>query len=279
MAASATPRASTEAALAGKRVAAMATARVKPSATELADGRILVTGGSKALTEDHPFASAEIYDAKTDRWTTVAPMAVGRIGHRATLMTDGRVLVTGGKTGLSYQQDYVRTAEIFDPATGAWSPASAPPSQRKDHAAVTLADGRVFVVGGFDPTSGIAKTAELYDPACDTWSSIATNQLYSMPTAVVLDDGRALVLTYMGYVQEVKQGTELRGDVVGEIFDPAKATWQPIAKADGAGQQDIRVRIAGNKIERCGAVIVGGSASRPVTCHVFDPAANRWRKK
>ncbi|HEX6139139.1 MAG TPA: kelch repeat-containing protein, partial [Candidatus Limnocylindria bacterium] len=64
------------------------------TATALADGRVLVTGGF--TTADEPLATAEIYDPGSDTWTTTAPMGTPRHGHTATLLADGRVLVVGG---------------------------------------------------------------------------------------------------------------------------------------------------------------------------------------
>lgn len=270
---------STEAKLAGKRVAPMAHARGLAVAVELADARVLVVGGSETITGDSTFTFAEIYDLQADRWTDAAPMVTGRVGHSATLMADGRVLVTGGKIGPYLGRRFATTAEIFDPAAGTWSAASPLLAPRTNHAAVGLADGRVLVVGGYD-ANNIAKTAELYDPACDKWTSMtAGNQLYSSPSLALLADGRALALTYSAYPTEVKSGTELRGSILGDMFDPAKGTWAAIVAAEDAGESDIRIQLVDNKLERCAGVIIGFSQSRPVQCHVYDPATNRWRKK
>src|SRR5437879_402803 len=61
------------------------------TATLLADGRVLVTGGGIPAV---PFS--EIYDAATDQWAIVEDLLVARRGHTATLLADGRVLVAGG---------------------------------------------------------------------------------------------------------------------------------------------------------------------------------------
>src|SRR5262245_11819893 len=50
--------------------------RTEHTATELADGRILVVGG-RALSSSEPLATAEIYDPGTDTWTTAGSLTHG----------------------------------------------------------------------------------------------------------------------------------------------------------------------------------------------------------
>jgi hypothetical protein len=269
---------SPDASLAGKPIAAMPTPRAQAIATELADGRVLITGGSRRATgSDETVAHAQIYDRKTGAWTEAAPMMTGRVGHTATLMADGRVLVVGGQV----EGQYTRTAEIFDPVKGVWSRASTAPTERKAHAAVGLPDGKVLVVGGYGPDSDGLKSAELYDPACDAWTSAGSaNQRYSAPALAVLGDGRILALTSLGNLAVVEAGKELRSSAVGDIYDPAKRTWQaisPVKDVGDAGQTRLEVR--GKTVVRCAEVMVASSSRRPLECHTYDVVADRWRKK
>ena len=81
-------------------------ARSGHTLSELTTGQIFLTGG----TDDLGFhATAEIYDPTTEAWTTVGEMAVARVAHQATVLQDGRVLITGGFTGaesLSLMETY-----------------------------------------------------------------------------------------------------------------------------------------------------------------------------
>jgi len=70
----------------------MSAARNLPTMTLLADGRVLVAGGSSLDT-------AEIYNPDVNRWTAAAPMAAVRRAAVAALLGDGRVLVVGGFDG------------------------------------------------------------------------------------------------------------------------------------------------------------------------------------
>ena len=71
---------------------------------------------------------------------------VARTNATATLLDDGRVLVTGGRTGASL--DSTATAEVFNPATNTFTATGSMSTARARHVAERLEDGRVVVVGG-----------------------------------------------------------------------------------------------------------------------------------
>jgi len=129
----------------------MANVRTRHTATLMDDGRVLVAGGYNfpgapgfAYVRD-----AEIYDASTGAFTSAGAMNDARSYHTATLLNDGSVLVTGG---FNNQDDprgvTLRSAEIFDPATGAWTPTDSMRLTRWLHSAARLFNGTVLVVGG-----------------------------------------------------------------------------------------------------------------------------------
>src|SRR6266851_4893222 len=87
--------------------------RTGHAATVLADGRVLIAGGTSATGQ---LTSAEIFDpANPGAGFRVlsATMGAARAGHSATLLKDGTVLIAGG--------DVAGTAEIFDPTTETFS--------------------------------------------------------------------------------------------------------------------------------------------------------------
>jgi N-acetylneuraminic acid mutarotase len=121
-------------------------------------------------------------------------MAVPRALHQATLLPDGRVLMSGGLGETSSPGP--ERAEVFDPATGTFGPAGDLHAGRSLHSAVLLTDGRVLVVGGVaNPGDRAAVTlTELFDPATNAWTSGPTLQTaWPGATATLLGNGKVLV--------------------------------------------------------------------------------------
>jgi hypothetical protein len=122
-------------------------------------------------------------------------MNSARQAQTATLLLDGRVLVAGGgNLGL-----FDASAEIYDPATGAWSVTGFLAFARGIHTATLLFDGRVLVTGGNHntqaaPTILAIATSEIYDPATGIWlPSGALNSNRSTHTATLLPSGQVLI--------------------------------------------------------------------------------------
>ena len=130
------------------------------SAVMYAPGKVLVMGG-----DSPPKNTAEVIDlnAASPSWRAVDSMQFGRRHHNATLLPDGKVLVTGGTAapGFNDPSGHVDAAELWDPATEDWTTlASSSGIPRVYHsAALLLPDGRVLSTGG----NGFPQT-EIYSP-------------------------------------------------------------------------------------------------------------------
>ncbi len=132
----------------------------------LPDGKVLIAGGS--LDDRTTLSSAALYDPATNDWTDVAPMASPRSNATATLMPNGKVLVAGGEAASGgIYPTYLRTAELFDPASNTWSPAPSMAEERANASATLLSDGRVLVAGGTVDAFDSTASAEIYTP--DGW--------------------------------------------------------------------------------------------------------------
>jgi hypothetical protein len=170
----------------------MKTAREYATATLLPDGRVLVAGGDN----DSPaLATAELFDPATGLFSSTGSMATARSNHSATSLQDGRVLITGGEGVQGGRSVQLATAELYDPGTGAFSPTGSMSAGRGYHSAVSLADGRILVVGGFSDLPLASATAELYDPQAGTFSPTGsmTFARTGKPAIALLADGRVLV--------------------------------------------------------------------------------------
>jgi hypothetical protein len=174
----------------------MSTARGDCTATLLSSNSlVLVAGGT---TDGSAVVStAELYDPATNTWRTTGAMTTARRGHTATLLSNGKVLVTGGTDGTAV----LKTAEIYDPATGQWTATTASLRfTRRWHTATLLTDGTVLIVGGIvgSETSGNttidgSKITEIFDG--NTFTSV-TSQLPSAVqghTATLLSNGSVLI--------------------------------------------------------------------------------------
>tara|TARA_B100001750_G_C15518552_1_gene609467 strand:+ start:2149 stop:3273 length:1125 start_codon:yes stop_codon:yes gene_type:complete len=173
------------------------------------DGKVLIVGQY----------NGEIYDPATDTWSvTVKTVEERALGSTATLLNNGKVLVTGGE----FQQEgwgglyggaivNMDGTEIYDPSSGTWVAAAPMTERRKYHSALLMKDGKVIVVGGMQ--------IETYDPAQNVWS-LAGNmradrgELYS---ATLLKDGKILVVG--GKV--INEEDKARGLPSAEIYDPS----------------------------------------------------------
>ncbi len=119
-----------------------------------------------------------------------SPMLEPRSGHTATLLQDGEVLIAGG---MRRNQDFYRSAELYDPAVGKFRATGAMTVARVGHAAVLLPSGKVLVVGGWVNHES-TDSAELYDPATGRFLEIAKmNAKRGRPCATLLDTGDVLI--------------------------------------------------------------------------------------
>jgi hypothetical protein len=137
-------------------IGVMGTRRSAPFGAPLADGHVLVGGGSDGSIA---LKSAELFDSASKTFTPTGSMAVARQDAAASPLPDGRVLVTGG-TGMTAAG---QSAEVFDPATGSFSSTGIgqPPTSLFDAGAAPLPDGRVLIVGG-NAGSGPVRTAQTF---------------------------------------------------------------------------------------------------------------------
>jgi hypothetical protein len=145
--------------------------RAWQTATLLVDGRVLIAGGT---TGSGDLDAAEVYDPTTRTFSQTGPMVDARIYHTATLLNDGRVLLVGG--GSDYTNlNFLRSAELFDPATGTFGATGSMAEARTYHAATVLTDGRVLVTGGYGVQAPLA-SAEIYDPTSGTFTSAGSGR-------------------------------------------------------------------------------------------------------
>jgi hypothetical protein len=190
--------------------------------TLLPSGKVMAAGGTGT---NGPVASAELFDPASGAWTSTGSLQIARASHTATLLANGTVLVAGG-TGATPAQSTtpvdaaLASSEIYDPATGSWTPTGSLGQARLAHTATLMPNGKVLVAGGESFFGTVFPTsAEVYDPAAGKWSP--TLPLLSGRSAhitVLLPNGKILVA---GGLNTSDTGPNT------ELFDPASAVATP----------------------------------------------------
>lgn len=193
--------------------------------TLLPDDRVLITGGfaaDRSMVDVERSSAAEIWDPGTMSFSPAGVMLEPRVRHDATLLADGRVLITG---------DHVTTAEVWDPATSTFSATGSPIEPRADgYTATSLSDGRVLFIGGvlvcedrYDDGCPASASAEVWDPATDAFAPAGslTAPRYEH-SATLLPDGRVLVIGGWGGEAE-KEAIPSEA----EIWDPVTNDFSP----------------------------------------------------
>jgi len=133
----------------------MTRVRHKHEATLLADGRVLIAGGSDERDGRGAYASAEIYNPMKGTFTVTGNMNAARYKLQGTsvLLTDGKVLIAGG----------ANRAEVFNPATNTFSYAAGSLGTARLFATATrLRNGQVLITGGYDDSNTVSSNAWIY---------------------------------------------------------------------------------------------------------------------
>jgi len=251
--------------------APMNTVRWLHTAIMLPNGKVLVTGGYVGGFGDYlANASAELYDPATSSWSAAAPMSTARGGHTATLLPNGKVLVTGGGTSSG---SYNTSAELYDPATNSWSAAASMAAGRSLHKATLLADGRVLVIGGQNGYNSYLSSAELYDSTTDSWSAAGAMATARVDhTATLLTDGTVLVTG----------GYSLSGYLASsEVYDPATSSWKSVGSLTSSRRAPAATLLSNGKV-----LVTGGYREDTsgysvyaylASTEMYDPATSSWK--
>ncbi|WP_437967714.1 kelch repeat-containing protein [Sorangium sp. So ce260] len=232
------------------------------TATLLPSGRVLLVGGYEA--DSIPTSAetdAELYDPISKTWTYTAPVNAARVGHTATLLTSGKVLVAGGYG----EGGYVERAELYDPEQDTWTVTRSMQAPREDHTATLLPSGEVLVAGGYGE-GGYVERAELYDPEQDTWTFAGSVVVArSSHSATLLPSGKVLIAGGVG------GGRVLN---VAELYDSASAAWTVTPSMNAPRQGHAATLLPSGLV-----LVTGGSEDlkRELrSAELYDPEAGTW---
>lgn len=217
-----------------------------------------------------PSCCAQISTDNVKSQTNVVPdgaiqatqsMTAQRASHTATLLKNGKVLITGGFVG---DESSLTSAETFDPATNAFSRAGEMSAERSSHTATLLSNGKVLIAGGFN--GDYLDSAEIYDPATGKFTAAGKmTTARSNHVAVLLNNGKVLLAGGVG------TGWTFLANA--EVYDPTSNTFTATGAMTTAREShtvtmltDGRILITGGHQGRRSAITIYSS------CEIYNPA-------
>jgi hypothetical protein len=252
---------------------AMGTPRYAAAAAPLPDGGVLVSGGFyNDASGDHYLTSAEVFNPATGTFSSVGigAMSTPRLGGVAAPLPDGRVLIAGGSYNDGTEHS-LASAEVFNPATGAFTPVGDMGVARVRAATASLPDGRVLVAGGNDGSTRLS-SAEVFNPATGAFTPVGemgTDR--AREAAARLPDGRVLLVGGAG-------GASATALQSAEIFDPATNSFS----SAGVGAMTAPRRAPAATPLPDGRILIAGGSygdfgeNYLASAEVFDPATNSF---
>ena len=182
------------------------------------DGWVLIAGGTGLAGVT---ATAEVYQPRINEFVLLFPLNVGRSGHAATMLPDGKVLITGG---FDLHFNPLASAELYDPASTTFtlvsgnSPCPGSPgcmtAARSGHTATLQLDGTVLLAGGVGPGNQSLGSTETYDHNAGSFSAGPSTTPRSGHTATLMQQSLTKTVPAVIASAQVNQPTFLAGQTL-----------------------------------------------------------------
>ncbi len=175
-------------------------------------------------------------------------MSIARDGFLLILLPNGNVLAAGGDVSPGAGQ--VSSAELYDPATGTWTPTGSMTGAYTGWGAGLLSDGKVLAI--------VDTGADLYDPATGSWTATTPPPIGGGFLALRLPDGLAW-------------GED-------ELYDPSTAQWTTFAKPSSSGGFAV---LATGQVLAAGGIIEVNAQPYPIaettkSAQLWNPSTLAW---
>lgn len=246
--------------------------RAYPMVARLADGSVLVAGGSR---NGQPLDTAERYNPSNGTWVAAGRLNLPRTQGNLILLQDGRALATGGGIEGSPSWSSTASVELFDPSKGAWTIGPPMSVSRARHTATLLPGGDVLVAGGASTFHGevgsVTASAEIYSPRTNSWRAAAPMSIPRyVHQAALLANGRVLVA---GGWSATSNADASKASV--EIYDPLANRWATAGSLVAARAEFVMVRLLDDRLLAVAGV--GRSYRLMDSAEIYDPAIGTWQ--
>ncbi|MGZ3453494.1 MAG: Kelch repeat-containing protein [Polyangiales bacterium] len=237
---------------------AHAAPRADQTATKLADGRILFTGGyisdgsggikpssiSSIFDPSKSGDSAWVHSAKLMTGGSVGMLVEPRAEHTAVLLKDGNVMLFGGRTTTTTETG---GAELFSPSGFASTAITPKGTPRAGHSASMLPSGKILFAGGYGASGGIG-TSQIYDGTAFVDGPVmgaprTSFASFTLPSGVTLFAGGQSAAAYLS---------------TAEAYDPTENAFHPLPDLGWNGDGMALAAIDGSRVLVSGGGVSGG---------------------
>ena len=195
-----------------------------------------------------------------------------RFLHNAALLEDGRVLVSGGFSGVANNNVIIpiprEDFQIFDPGAESWSLITPEESRAIMTTTIGLSDDRHMSVGiGVNEEGESVGVSGVFDAGTQSWTPLPSPALIrGFPNMALLADGRVLVTGGIDFSDPSGFVFEHLKDA--EIFDPDTEMWQQATPMNNAAEHQAVVPLQDGR-----AMVVHSGVA---TAEIYDSASDSW---
>jgi hypothetical protein len=212
--------------------------------------RVMIMGGGFNLGESNEVVTntTEIIDlsATAPQWQSGPVMSGARVQLNATILPDGKVLVSGGSSKNEDGATAIRQAELYQPDTNSFSPAATMEFPRLYHSnTLLLPDATVLAVGGNPARRDYEAHIEIYSPPYlfNNNGTPARRPIISQAPAAIQYGASFVVKT--PEATEIKSVVLIRAGAVTHAFDMEQRLVE-LSYAKAPGALNIKAPTGGN---------------------------------
>jgi hypothetical protein len=240
------------------------------TATLLLTGQVLLTGGDSGAgcCPNNAQNTAELYDPVGQTFApTIGSMTIGRRGHSAALLSNGKVLILGGNQP---NNSNLASAEVYDPVSKTFALVDSPMSAlRVFVSAPLLSGGDVLIAGGSGDSTADRFSGTSFVP---TGSMNAPRSSHTVTRLTSLSRTSSL----FGFVLVTggQSGPPVEVFATAELYNPTTGIFTPTALPMGAARSEHTATELFN-----GTVLLAGENTLVTSwdsAELYDPNTNTF---